>query len=908
MFRPKHRSRRTPFLRTPLVAVLAVAALTAAPLTFGSGPAVAGSGAGADEGAPTITPAPHSERQRSDRVTITPAVTVVTGAKSDPAAVKLTTAALKAAGAREVTTTRKAPAGSGSLAVYVGGPSENPAASGALDALRTDGPAGLAAEGYVLAMGGKGAGRIVLSGADPTGTYYAAQSLRQVLPHSKAPGATVRGLAVRDWPATPVRGVIEGFYGTPWSHEARLDQLDYYGEHKMNIYVYSPKDDPYLRAKWRDPYPAEQLDQIRELVDRARANHVEFTYALSPGLSVCYSSDADLKALTDKFQALWDIGVRQFAVPLDDISYTDWNCDADKAKWGTGGGAAGQAQAYLLNRVNQQFIKTHDGALPLQMVPTEYYNTTSTPYKTAIAEQLDKDVLVEWTGEGVVAPTMTVAQAKRAKAVFGHSILTWDNYPVNDFATGRLFLGPFSGREKGLAEELAGITANPMIQPYASKLALHTVADYTWNDSSYDADASYRAAVEEMAGGNAKVARALRAFTDVNHSSRMDSVEAPELAKLMEGYWDGSVPASRLTAAFAELRGAPATVRGGVEKGFVEDSGPWLDSAGAWGEAGVAAVRMLEEQRAGHTDAAWTLRQRLPELVTKATSYRYTDLNGSKVPVVVGEGVLEPFFAKVRDTSNKDLGLPPQPTGTTKLPIYNGNTADRMTDGDDSTYFWSSREPRTGEGVGVDLGGEQPLGSVTVAMGKSGSTEDYLHKGVLEYSSDGTTWHALGAEFSGKATWAADAPSGTTARYVRARATADQTNWLVVREFTVARTDRPTVSGGPEAADGSSLAAAADGVLENAYRAASTPASGDALTVAYPAPRAMSSVTVLRPDDAATTKAQAQLRVDGTWQDLGPLGGPVTSLPAPAGTNADAVRLVWGDGLAAPVVSEVIAR
>ncbi|MFI6879982.1 beta-N-acetylglucosaminidase domain-containing protein [Streptomyces sp. NPDC050400] len=899
MFRTKHRSRRT-----PLIAAIAAAALSAAPLAFGSGPAAAD--ARPDEGPPAITPTPHTEQQRSDRITVTPAVTVVTGPASDPAAVRVTTAALKAAGARNVTTTRHAPASSDSLTVYVGGPAENPASASALSALRTEGPAGLAAEGYVLALGGKGAGRIVLSGADPTGTYYAAQSLRQVLPHRKAPGATVRGLAVRDWPATPLRGVIEGFYGTPWSHQARLDQLDDYGRHKMNIYVYSPKDDPYLRAKWRDAYPADQLAQLKELVDGARAHHVEFTYALSPGLSVCYSSDDDLEALTDKFQTLWDIGVRQFAVPLDDISYTDWNCAADEAKWGTGGGAAGQAQAFLLNRVNQQFIKTHDGALPLQMVPTEYYNTASSPYKTALSEQLDKDVLVEWTGEGVVAPTMTVAQAKRAKEVFGHPILTWDNYPVNDYATGRLFLGPFTGRETGLAEQLAGITANPMIQPYASKLALHTVADYTWNDSAYDADASYTAAVNEAAGGDARTARALRAFTDVNHSSPINASEAPELSALMKGYWAGSVPASRLTAAFTALRDAPATIRAGVEQGFVEDAGPWLDSAKAWGVAGIAATRMLEQQRAGHTAAAWTIRQQLPGLIAAAKSYRYTDLNGNKIPVVVGEGVLDPFFAKARDAFDAQLGLLPRPAGTTDLPVYNGNTADRMSDGDDSTYFWSSRSPQPGESVGLDLGSEQPLGSVTVAMGKPGSTNDYLHRGVLEYSSDGSTWHALGAEFDGKATWTADAPGGTTARYVRARATAGQEYWLVVREFTVSRPDRPTVSGGPAPADGSTLAAAADGSPDTAYRAASAPAPGDTLTVTYPAPRAVTSVTVLRPDDATASTAQVQLRIAGEWYPLGPLTGSAATLRAPAGTTADAVRLAWADGSAAPVVSEVI--
>lgn len=227
---------------------------------------------------------------------------------------------------------------------------------------------------------------------------------------------------------------------------------------------------------------------------------MEFTYALSPGLSVCYSSDADAKALVEKFQTIWDIGVRTFAVPLDDISYTDWNCAEDKAKWGTGGGAAGAAQAYLLNRVNKEFIATHPGAQPLQMVPTEYYNVSASPYKKALSEQLDPDVLVEWTGVGVVAPTMTVAEAEAARTVFNHPILTWDNYPVNDYATNRLLLGPFSGREKGLPGKLAGITANPMIQPYASKLALYTVADYSWNDAAYDPRTSWGEGLKEYAG------------------------------------------------------------------------------------------------------------------------------------------------------------------------------------------------------------------------------------------------------------------------------------------------------------------------------------------------------------------------------------------------------------------------
>ncbi|MET9744043.1 hypothetical protein ABZY90_38545, partial [Streptomyces sp. NPDC006422] len=80
------------------------------------------------------------------------------------------------------------------------------------------------------------------------------------------------------------------------------------------------------------------------------------------------------------------------------------------------------------------------------------------------------------------------------------------------------------------------------------------------------------------------------------------------------------------------------------------------------------------------------------------------------------------------------------------------------------------------------------------------------------------------------------------------------------------------------------------------------------LAVTYPAPRAVSSVTVLRPDASTAAKARVELRVDGVWRPLGALAGSVTTLSAPAGALADAVRLAWDDGSAAPVVSEVVVK
>ena len=888
--------------RTAAATALAVA-LTLIPLTGMSGPPdrtsapVPASARDSPGAAGSLSPTPQSVHARDDRVTITPTVTVVSGPKTDRPALDLVVASLKDAGAEKVVRAERAPAGR-QLSVFVDGPG----AARALTELGAGETGELPAQGYALALG---EGRIALSGKDATGTYYAAQSLRQLLPHRDRPGAHVRGTAVRDWPATPLRGVIEGFYGTPWSHAARLDQLDFYGEHKMNIYVYSPKDDAYLREKWRDPYPADRLAEIKELVDRARSRHVEFTYALSPGLSVCYSSDADLAALTEKFRTLWDIGVRTFAVPLDDISYTDWNCAADKDAFGTGGGAAGTAQAHLLNRVNKEFIARHPGAEPLQMVPTEYYDVKPSPYKKALATKLDEDVLVEWTGVGVIAPTMTVDQARQAREVFGHPILTWDNYPVNDYVTNRLLLGPFSGREKGLPAQLAGITANPMIQPAASKIALHTVADYAWNDRAYDARASWGAAIEELAGGDARTARALRAFADAHYSSSLNPRQAPELADTIAEFGkDGDV--RRLDGTLRTLQDAPGVLRDRLpDRGFVADSGPWLDATRAWGVAARTALRLIEATRAGDDATAWRLRQRIPALVETATSFVYVDLNGKKIPVLVADGVLDTFVEDAVAAHDKALGLTGRPTASTDLAVHQDNAVSRMTDGDDSTYFWSAAAPRSGSTVGLDLHAERPLGTVTLAMGKSGSPDDFLRHGVLEYSSDRKNWTKLAA-FDATAEVTAEPPAGATARYVRARATEAQDNWLVVREFTVAGEKRGTVTGNPPAADDSALRTAADGVAESVYRAARSARPGEALEFTPAEPKAARSVVVLRPQGAAGD-ARVEVRTAAGVRTLGTLSGAYTALPA-GDDEISAVRLVWPGGSATPQVNEVILR
>ncbi|UUU35607.1 beta-N-acetylglucosaminidase domain-containing protein [Streptomyces sp. CA-210063] len=669
---------------------------------------------------PQVWPTPRHIEVGGRQLTVPDRVVEVVGPGTDPAARRVVETALRDAGADRIVTV---PAGerppTAGLTVFVGGPGENPATEGALKRLGVTSPAGLPPEGYVLASGRhSGRALLALSGTDTTGTFYAAQTLRQLLTGERLPEVTVR-----DWPTAKLRGVVEGFYGTPWTHAERLSQLDFYGRTKQNVYVYSPKDDPYLRERWRDAYPAAQLNQLRELVDRAAAHHVRFTYALSPGLSVCYSSDGDITALVRKFASLYDIGVRSFAIPLDDISYTKWNCPADEEKFGSGGGAAGAAQAHLLNRVWEEFSADRTGLDPLEMVPTEYSDLADTPYKKALRERLDPEVVVEWTGVGVIAPTITAAQVRQAREVYGHPILVWDNYPVNDYVTSRLLLGPYTGREADVARESVGVIANPMVQAEASKLALFTSADHLWNPDAYDPRSAFLASVRDLAG-TAKAAKWVRIFAESNYSSQLDATESPTLTKLIAAFRKAYEEDSGLDRAAAVLRSyftdmaaTPAQLRAHLANpGFLKETSAWLDKLGRYGTAGRTAVDLLLANKRGDAEAV---------------SAYWTELRSERkgldaIPEQVSPGVMDQFLYTTMLENAPDPGVDASfvPGSLSLKPGASESATLSFSDEDARTVTWKLDVP---DGVTAS----PTEGTVTVPAGGSASATVTL-TGVTE--------------------------------------------------------------------------------------------------------------------------------------------------------------------------------
>ncbi|HYH35720.1 MAG TPA: beta-N-acetylglucosaminidase domain-containing protein [Nocardioides sp.] len=736
--------------RAPVAAALLTLSLVAALAALLPAQAVpTGSAASAD--LPTVTPAPQAMTRSGADVVLPGRVEVVTSDTTDPAALRLLREVLLA---RDVAPrVVDGPTGRAPLTLLL----DDAAGPGVRSALRgTEVPD--RAEGYAVLVdrSTRPLGRVVLAGADGAGQYYAVQTFRQLVMETDDGGHRIAGARISDFPAMPLRGSIEGFYGAPWTHQERLDQLAFYGDVKANTYIYAPKDDPYHRELWREPYPPAQLAQLAELVDQARRHHVQFTFALSPGNTICYSSEEDYRALTTKFQEMYDIGVRAFNVPLDDIDYARWHCDSDRAAYGApGAGAAGRAQADLLDRLQKEFIETHEGARPLQMVPTEYYNSDESAYKAQL-RQMDEDVVVMWTGNAVVPLSISVADAQRAASVFGGPPFLWDNYPVNDYGqtSGRLLLGPYDKREPGLSDHLAGIVSNPMNQAAASKIAISTIADFAWNDRAYDKGRSWLEALRYLAGDDPAATAALEVFADLSHLAPSFGTEtwlpqAPRLATRIEAFWeqwragDRQVAVTGLRSYAEQIAAAPAVIRSGaVDPAFVGDARPWLDATVLWGRATVAMLDALQARTDGDTQRAEQLAELSATLQEQARQVRVEPPeNGwGAAPVRVGDGVLDTFLAEADLAlqlweAGDVVNVAPQGVATASSTEQGlDRLAPRhVNDGDPGTRWASGYSDD--EWVQVELPEPTLVEAVTVKW-EAACAEAYR----IQVSTDGATW------------------------------------------------------------------------------------------------------------------------------------------------------------------------
>ena len=442
------------------------------------------------------------------------------------------------------------------------------------------------AEGYYLKIDKEG---IVVAGADRRGVFYGVQTLVQLIALPKLPL-----VEVTDYPDVPYRGVVEGFYGVPWSREARLSQLDFYGRNKMNIYIYGPKDDPYHSSpNWRKPYPAQEAEQLKELVECARRNEVLFYWAIHPGKDIRWNTE-DRDLLMEKFESMYRLGIRAFAVFFDDIS---------------GEGTSAEKQVELLNDIYHNFVKVKGDVAPLLMCPTEYnrlWTKLEGGYLATLGGKLHPDIGILWTGDKVVAcidkPTMQFVNPLLKRKAF-----IWWNFPVSDYVRDRLLLGAVYGNGTDIDDDISAFISNPMEHAEASKIALFSIADYAWNMDAYKSDASWRRAVRYLMPGHAA---ALQVFASHNsdlggneHDFRREESEQirPALERLLDAYCrEGKREVAAASAVTEEcermIASADLLLASDENPALIKEITPWLMQFKLLGEYGREVLCMLAAQ------------------------------------------------------------------------------------------------------------------------------------------------------------------------------------------------------------------------------------------------------------------------------------------------------------------------
>ncbi|MDQ1508579.1 MAG: hyaluronoglucosaminidase, partial [Actinomycetota bacterium] len=383
-----------------------------------------------------------------------------------------------------------------------------------------------------------------------------------------------------------VRGIVEGFYGKPWSHSARRDAISFLAPRGLNAYVYAPKDDAKHRADWRIPYDNEERGHFRELAAHANAHDARFGFAISPGLDVTYEAPADRAAIFAKLEPLLGAGVPWFLLLLDDIPM--------QAGLAT---RQGELATWLFEK-----LRAARADVSLTLCPTEYVGTRPSPYLAELGAGLPPDVDVMWTGPTVCSPTVNVADARGwTAALAGHRTILWDNTPVNDATmTHELHLGPYRGRDAGLVDLVGGVLCNPMTQPRASLVQLATAMGFLSDPDGYDATAAWSRAIEDVAGERAKPLAVLaRACADgpLAGTSALDLLERVDrLEQVLDGPgW--AVAASEVAAELRTARALPDELAGSAGDDLGAETAPWAQSARAAAAAGLAALRLLQQVR-----------------------------------------------------------------------------------------------------------------------------------------------------------------------------------------------------------------------------------------------------------------------------------------------------------------------
>ncbi|EOU1911831.1 hyaluronidase [Clostridium perfringens] len=594
-------------------------------------------------------------------------------------------------------------------------------------------------EGYVLKTSNdiNEKGNISIIGSDKDGAYYGVLTLSQILEQSNEENKFAE-VVVTDYPEIEFRGFIEGFYGVPWSHEDRMNLMKDTSEYKMNTYIYAPKDDPYHRLSWKELYPEQEAKQIAELAKAGAENNFNFCWTIHPGATLQFT-DEDFDALINKFEQLYSLGVRQFGVLFDDTD--DWR--------------NGQKQAEWINKIDTEFVKAKGDVAPMIVISARYnsaWGPNMDRYFKPFMQTLHDDIQVMWTGHATMSNvSKEVFEWPKVQTGVDKDVAVWWNYPVNDYCDSRILMAPLHNLNQDL-DNVSGFFSNPMNQAEASKVALYSIADYTWNTDSFDYMKSWETSIEKFVP---EVKEEFMRFASNTCYLKDDggasgpfeydeswylSEKIDALKEAMKNGQSALKPAKDLLEEFKLIVSDYESITSKVtNKNLLDEIEQHLNAYKALGEAGIAAMEAIIASEEGNLELWMNSNSLAQEKLDLMETFKIESLesDGPKEYVVsVGTKLLKPLVKESMDYAKEKMGEVVLPKYDPEINTSLTNLKDVEVNFEDGIYSLRDLGEVTlnnGDYVGISLPKATKLRGINLLANNYDNIE-------IQYSINGLDW------------------------------------------------------------------------------------------------------------------------------------------------------------------------
>jgi len=283
----------------------------------------------------------------------------------------------------------------------------------------------------------------------------------------------------------PILGVIEGFYGKSWSWNDRFSYVDFLANAGYQLFIYAPKSDACLRKSWEQDWGRDDFDKLLQLGQRLKNKGLKWGVGLSPFEVYTDYSGTVKQRLQAKLKRLNDLQLDVLCVLFDDMSGTKANMALRQAEI--------VADIQIWSNAAQCIVCP--SYYSFDPILDHVFGHRPEGYLEALGQNLAPEVGVFWTGNKVISPSISCDDMLHAESLLGRKAWLWDNYPVNDGKQSCQFLHlkGFDGRDATLGKSIVAHIANPMNQPWLSKIPILSLPELYKSDDYSPESATLRA-------------------------------------------------------------------------------------------------------------------------------------------------------------------------------------------------------------------------------------------------------------------------------------------------------------------------------------------------------------------------------------------------------------------------------